>query len=178
MAIDRILATLTRLIFGCLLTASSLAAQEYYDLEEAMSNPGDVVKLILSETSLDPNWSQFNRLEYLNLLECQIDSLNHEIERLSNLRVIEIRSSGLKYISPKINLLSELTTLTLSGNQLSRFPNLRGLDNLKVVDLSGNQITRIPRRKDLPPNLKSLILIGNPIKRIPCRAKKIPGLEL
>jgi hypothetical protein len=90
-------------------------------------------------------------------------SLPHSINRLSKLRVLQVRSERLVGIPPEIGELKSLEKLVLSDNLIRKVPaELENLVNLSVLDLSGNRISgEMPELLAGLPALQSLDLSGN-----------------
>jgi len=78
-------------------------------------------------------------------------------------------NNSLRYISPKINKLNNLTHLCLERNNISIIRNLDGLNKLISLELGGNSIDKIENLNNLS-SLELLFLYSNNIK-------KIEGLE-
>lgn len=77
------------------------------------------------------------------------------------LEQLEICSSGLEYLSPKVAQLKCLKKLRLSRNQLSSLPEeLVALENLERLDIEFNKFSTIPGFLIKIPNLKELNLKG------------------
>ena len=77
------------------------------------------------------------------------------------LEQLEICSSGLEYLSPKVAQLKCLKRLRLSRNQLSSLPEeLVTLENLERLDIEFNKFSTIPGFLIKIPNLKELNLKG------------------
>ncbi len=77
------------------------------------------------------------------------------------LEILEICSSGLEYLSPKVAQLKSLKKLRLSRNQFSSLPEeLTQLENLERLDIEFNKFSTIPGLLIKIPNLKELNLKG------------------
>jgi hypothetical protein len=105
------------------------------------------------------------------------NGLNDLLYQISTLNFLEVSSVGLAEISPKINNLSQLTSLILRGNSLTAVPTDIGtLTKLKVLDLSWNKLTELPAQIGALAELQSLIVSGNQISELPADLEKLSSL--
>lgn len=64
------------------------------------------------------------------------------LDRLSNLRILDLSEQGLTYIPQKIFEVSTLSVLKLNNNKLHSLPeDIKNLKQLKLVELHGNRFT-------------------------------------
>jgi Leucine-rich repeat (LRR) protein len=150
------------------------------NLQEAMANPGSVVKLDLSKQKLKsfpddirkltnlqyldlsrnrinkiPDWiGELKNLQFLILFKNKIDSLPSRLGDLNNLKYLILNRNGLTYLPHSIGNLKELLYLDLWDDNISSFPSeikyLSG--NLQTLDLRDMMIGR-----DTQANLKTLL---------------------
>lgn len=90
-------------------------------------------------------------------------------QKLLSLKGVGIWDSGISDITP-LKSLTNLTTLSLSGNNISDIRPLTSLTNLTSLSLRDNKISDITPLKSLT-KLTTLDLIGNPIENKICPIK-------
>lgn len=105
------------------------------------------------------------------------NGLHEVVFRMATLNFLEVSSVGLAEISPKINNLSQLTSLNLRGNNLTALPSDIGqLTKLKMLDLSWNKLTELPDQVSALSDLQSLIVSGNQLSCLPSNLEKLTSL--
>lgn len=105
------------------------------------------------------------------------NGLHDLVFKMSTLNFLEVSSVGLAEISPKINNLSQLTSLVLRGNSLTALPSDIGqLVKLKMLDLSWNKLSELPDQVSGLSDLQSLILSGNQLSSLPSNLEKLTSL--
>ncbi|NES87329.1 MAG: GTPase, partial [Moorea sp. SIO2B7] len=86
----------------------------------------------------------------------------------SNLTTLDLSGNELTELPEFIGNLSNLTTLDLSGNELTELPEFIGnLSNLTRLDLSRLQLTKLPEFIGNLSNLTTLDLSGNELTELP-----------
>jgi Leucine-rich repeat (LRR) protein len=90
-----------------------------------------------------------------------VKEIPEDVFEYPELEALEICSSGLEYLSPKVAQLKSLKKLRLSRNQFSQLPEeLVQLENLERLDIEFNKFNNIPGLIIRIPNLKELNLKG------------------
>ena len=86
-------------------------------------------------------------------------------EGLPNLKELSIRDSQLSAPPPLQIIARNLTSLTLSGNNISKINNdyFKGCKHLKHLDISRTKISSIPQLLDLGTTVKDIRLMNNNI---------------
>ncbi|MGD1712406.1 leucine-rich repeat domain-containing protein [Dapis sp. BLCC M172] len=104
------------------------------------------------------------------------------MSQLSNLTTLYLGGNQLTKISESISQLSNLTTLYLGENQLTKIPqSISQLSNLTRLYLDNNQLTKIPESISQLYNLDSLNLKNNQLTTIPesvCQLSSLKELYL
>jgi hypothetical protein len=152
---------------------------EFYDLTDALKNPGNVTSLKLNKQA--------------------IQTYPADLVKFVNLRELDLSDNGISEIPASISALSHLEALNLSGNNLTVIPeNLCGLKSLKILNLSGNKIasgslachsnlerlylnnnslTAVPAGITEIQSLKTIYLQTNQITELPEKFARMPNLE-
>lgn len=92
----------------------------------------------------------------------------NNIENLSSLEFLTIRSCGNVHIPDSIGKLNKLIELEVSYSNLRSIPESIGdLNSLEILDLEENNLIELPESIGYLPNLKEIKLGGNPLKSIP-----------
>ena len=123
----------------------------------------------LSAQGSDGFISEFPALNTLRLNNNRLTSLPEALGSLGNLTRLEAshnRLEGGEQLQRQLRSLARLQWLDLSYNRLESF-DLEGLSELQSLDLRGNQLTRWPARVLTSPALRSLDLSNNQIDHIP-----------
>jgi Leucine-rich repeat (LRR) protein len=141
--------------------------KEYINLDEALRNSNEVLRLNLSnqlyEYFPDEVFTLPN-LQVLRLTNMKLYEISPEIANLAKLRALTASHNRLEYLPYEIGYLSELRHLDLSNNKFESLPDEIGsLSNLVVLNLSNNNISSLPYGLMELKSLKSLHLDGNPI---------------
>lgn len=153
-----------------LLDSVSLAVyQEYTDLDEALKNPDNVVKLTLRKKKykvfprelfkfknlqyldlgknalkeLPDSIVQFKKLQYLIVSKNELERLPVNIGKLKTLKYLNINQNNLVNLPYSIGELEDLEYADMWSNNLEYFPeSLKGLKSLKVLDLRNILISK------------------------------------
>ena len=135
---------------------------EYTDLDSAVKNPDNVVKLVLRKKKLKsfPNVIlQFKNLQYLDISKNSIKELPDSILKLNNLQYLIVSKTGLESIPNTIGQLKNLKYINLNQNEISRIPfSLGDLENLEIVDFWSNNLDNFPESLKKLTKLKSMDL--------------------
>lgn len=143
-------------------SAALAAAPTYTNLQEALKEPDQVLKLVLRKQRLKSFPEEILKLKKLQYLDISKNSISElpdsisvladlqyfacsktglktlpkEIGRLSNLEYLNLNQNDLQYLPPQIGNLEKLRILDLWSNSFEEYPNtLSGLKALKVIDL-------------------------------------------
>jgi hypothetical protein len=125
----------------------------------------------------------FDLLISLDTLDCTgwglgLDSLSPEIEKLVNLKKLNLTLNLLTCLPNQIWNLKNLTELSLSSNQLTSLPEQIGnLKNLTSLHLSSNQITSLPEQIGNLENLTVLDLSSNEFINLPEQIRNFQNLK-
>lgn len=107
-------------------------------------------------------------LKELIISNTKIKTVPKEIEKLSNLFILDLGYNNIDSIPEEIKNLSNLQELILSDNNFIKFPQeVIAIPNLAELDLSDNKITTLPKNIKNFSNLQKLVLENNKIKKIP-----------
>ncbi len=113
-----------------------------------------------------------------------MESTNSEVNRLideaalSGETALFLNYLGLKRLPEKLFELTQLTNLSLSGNELEALPDdISRLTNLRILDLAGNLLTQLPVAIGHLSQLQHLDLAYNQLKHLPQTFKQLTRLE-
>ncbi len=142
-----------------LLDSVTLATyQEYTDLDEAMKNPADVVKLNLKRKKLKgfpKEVLEMKNLQYLDVSKNNIKELPDSIVTLNKLQYLLVSRTGLERLPVNIGRLKNLKHLNVNQNEISVLPySIGDLENLEVADLWSNNLDYFPESMAKLKNLK------------------------
>jgi Leucine-rich repeat (LRR) protein len=138
-----------------MLDSVSLAVyQEYTDLDEALKNPDNVVKLTLRKKkykSFPPEIFKLKNLQYLDLSKNVIKELPDSIVNMTALQYLIVSKTGLERLPVNFGKMKSLRYLNLNQNEIERLPYSFGeLENLEYADLWSNNLEYFPESmKDL-----------------------------
>lgn len=116
------------------------------------------------------NRKQWEKVQKIEWKQRNVPFLPEQLFLCTNLRELTIDSSKMVFISPRIQELSQLTSLYITGNSLLSFPDEIGrLSSLRYLDLSNNSPAskKIPNNFENLTNLKLLNLSRNGISCLP-----------
>ncbi len=134
---------------------------------------------LMAVHKLPKNFDALVPLDSLNCYHWELQSLSAEIEKLQNLRSMDLSTNYLAELPPEIGNLPKLQSLFLGYNGLKRLPPEIGkLRKLQALVLPSNKL------KDLPPefaqlqNLRGLDLRQNEFTALPIELfKQMPNLK-
>ncbi len=146
-----------------LLDSVALASyQEYTDLNEALKDPDQVVKLSLRKKKykgFPQQLYRFKNLQYLDLSKNDIKELPDSIIQFKNLQYLIVSKTGLEALPNTIGKLKNLRYLNVNQNEIGRLPYSFGeLENLEVADLWSNNLDYYPETLRNLKNLKVMDL--------------------
>ena len=107
-----------------------------------------VVRFLLTVTGNDPVTldsvikTENGRIVELNLRGKDLSKgIPFDVNKLAELRLLDLGETGLPYMFPGIGLMSRLETVRLDGNKLQYFTSaIENLKNLRELDLSDNEL--------------------------------------
>ena len=106
------------------------------------------------ELNLSTQKVGFCDYEVINL--CVVDTVFQGVKELS------VCGFGLKYLPKSIEILTSLTTLDISFNELTMLPDSIGnLTSLVELDVSDNRLSSLPKSVSRMPKLAYLFVTGN-----------------
>ena len=105
-------------------------------------------------------------LTELNVSENYIEKLHEDMQKLSELRVLDLSCNGITYVTQLKNNL-KLNKLLLRRNRLKTIEYLNQNKELEVLDYSENELTTLNEWEyNLPTSIIEFNLSGNQIKSI------------
>ena len=120
----------------------------YTNLQEALKNPDDVIKLVLRKQHLKSfplDILKFKNLQYLDISKNTIKELPDSIGLLTNLQYFACSKTGLETVNKYIGKLVNLTYLNFNQNDLiSLPPQIGNLEKLRIFDLWSNNLDDFP----------------------------------
>ena len=136
--------------------------QEYTDLDEALKDPDNVLKLTLRKKkykSFPKQIYRFKNLQYLDLSKNSIKELPDSIYLFKNLQYLVVSKTGLEALPNTIGKLKNLRYLNVNQNEIGRLPYSFGeLENLEVADLWSNNLDYYPETLKELKNLRIMDL--------------------
>ena len=94
--------------------------------------------------------------------------LDESLYSLIHLNFLDLSSTCLELLSPKVGELANLTNLVMRGNKINTVPStIKNLKKLKLLDLSGNVIDTLPDEIGTLTELQTLNLSGNQLGNCP-----------
>ena len=100
-----------------------------------------------------------NLTRFLRFAGTDYDNIIDALKECESLKYFTVRNQGVTDMH-RISELSNLESLNLSLNKISKIEGLKNMTNLNYIDLSGNKITKIEGLENLT-NLKNLYLNDN-----------------
>ncbi|MBS1651799.1 MAG: leucine-rich repeat domain-containing protein [Bacteroidetes bacterium] len=138
-----------------LLDSTALAnAPQIIELNDALSNEKDVIKLVLRKKKLKEfplSILRLTNLQYLDLSKNNIKEIPDSISQLKNLQVLILSKNNLVALPATIGSLQNLKILNVNQNNLTALPYSIGkLSKLNYLDLWSNELDYFPESmKDL-----------------------------
>jgi signal transduction histidine kinase len=140
-------------------------------LEDALREPGAVLKLDLSNRGLVEFPAEILRLPNLRMLllnQNRLSSLPRDLGRLSRLSELELNYNEFTVFPPEILELAALNELELSGNRIAVLPDEIGrLAQLTEIELLDNQLAALPAAVASLVHLEELKLDRNRLASLP-----------
>lgn len=132
-----------------LLDSTALAAAPTYtNLQEALKEPDQVLKLVLRKQHLKgfpKEILKLKKLQYLDLSKNSITEIPDSIAVLTDLQYFACSKTGLKTLPKEIGKLQNLVYLNLNQNDLQYLPpQIGNLDKLQILDLWSNSFEEYP----------------------------------
>ena len=122
--------------------------------------------------------NRLKQLKTLNLVNNYLTNLPDELSQLTNLQHLYLSYNNLNYLPDWIVQLTNLQSLYLSGLNLDRLPDwITELTNLQRLDLMDNNLSTLPNSIVQFANLQYLNLDGNAFSRLPDWIVKLPQLQ-
>ena len=148
-------------------------------IEKARLDRVDNLDLRDCEISFLPeSIGNLSSLTRLNLYRNKLTTLPESIHNLVNLTNLNLGCNQLTRLPESINRLTSLTSLFLIRNQLSSLPiNLGNLSNLSKLCLQENNLTELPDSISNFSNLKELYLQQNTLTMLPNSMSKLNNLK-
>lgn len=163
-----------------LLACMSLQAQKvqknftFTNLQEALDNAEEVIRLDLSNQTLDFSkvpFEQFKNLEYLSLKDDKLSSFPEAILELENLRILDLSGNDFERLPENFFQLQKIEELYLNNDQKLNVERtvlqLSKLPNLSSLHLEGDRIKKLPSEMVNLKKLKFLYLTNNELEDIP-----------
>ena len=129
-------------------SAALAAAPTYTNLQEALKEPGQVLKLVLRKQhlkSFPAEILKLKKLQYLDISKNSISELPDSISVLTDLQYFACSKTGLKSLPKEIGKLHNLTYLNLNQNDLQYLPpQIGNLEKLRILDLWSNSFEEYP----------------------------------
>ncbi|MGZ4089884.1 MAG: leucine-rich repeat domain-containing protein [Bacteroidia bacterium] len=146
-----------------LLDSLTLATyHEYTDLNEALKNPDDVIKLSLRKKKFKEFPREvyaFKNLQYLDISKNSINEIPDSITTFTSLQYLICSKCGLKRLTNHIGKLKNLKYLNVNQNDIERLPYSFGeLENLEIADMWSNELEYFPETLNKLTKLKLMDL--------------------
>ena len=121
--------------------------------------------------------NELNNLLSLHLGNNKIKSLPLFL-KMNNLLILDMSNNKLEFLPKTIHLLSSLTELYLSSNNLRTLPNeITQLKNLKILYLRNNKLEKLPTSIELMQSLEVLDISLNNLQNLPISIYKLRNLK-
>lgn len=163
---------------------SSIMKKEFDNLDDALKNPQNVLRLNLSNQKFqipDSIWLKFVNLQYLSLKNDHLKKLPEGIGNLKNLKVLDLSGNDLSMLPTTFTQLSNLEELYLNDDKKFRFdkniPILSKLPKLKSLHIENDGLQKLPKNIFQLDNIESLYLNKNRLKKIPLEIKELKNLK-
>jgi len=161
-------------------TDSIVISKEYNNLEEALKNPNEVLRLNLSNQNFntlpDSIWDKFKNLEYLSLKNDHLKEIPVGIGNLSKLKVLDLSNNDFKVLPQSFSRLENLIEIYLNDEKKMDINQslsvIKDLPNLKIIHLENDNLKDIPQNLLNFPQLEMLYLNKNRFKKFPINELK------
>lgn len=141
-------------------------------------NRDTLYTLVELNASLLADIDRLPNLTLLNLSTTGLDSIPTEIFKLRNLEHLIIENNFIRSIPPEIGLLQNLTELSMNNNRLTTLPPEIGqLHNLRRLWISMNMIEVLPPEIGQLQNLRTLSAFNNELTTLPGELGQLRYLE-
>lgn len=119
-----------------------------------------------------------NTLEQLFISYNMIENISPNINKLTKLTVLNLKSNKIKEF-PYLGELTKLKSLNLNDNKFDEIPdeNIKNLVNLQQLRINNNNLTKIPNSIKLFINLKTLDLSYNNLLEFPPELEFLTNLK-
>jgi len=147
---------------------------------EIIASLNNLEELNLSKTQISDysGLEKLTNLKVLNLTDCELNSLPNEISKLINLQNISLIQNKLTNFPEQLLNLKNLESVDLFSNNIKEFPkDISNLKALKYITLINNKLTEIPNGISYIENLEHLILSNNQITGISTEVFKLKNLR-
>jgi Leucine-rich repeat (LRR) protein len=116
--------------------------------------------------------------DFLYLHDNQLSSLPSSLERLTNLRYLNISENAFEVLPECICGMASLIELRISENRLMSLPDSIGrLSRLRELHLRNNKLKSLPESIGTLQELRQIDLRGNPLAHLPAAIATLPRLE-
>lgn len=163
---------------------SVLQAKEYVSMEEALKVPEQVIRLNLSNQSIqfpDSVWSKFINLQYLSLKNDQIAQLPAAIGNITSLKVLDLSGNDFKLLPSSFINLINLEELLLNDERFfnleENIPLLSKLPRLKILHVENDGLESLPKNISSLIHLESLYLNNNQFRQVPLELNGMKNLR-
>jgi len=119
-----------------------------------------------------------SRVVYLRFFQGTITFLPADINRLSELAILDVRDNKLTSLPPQIGDLPDLHSLIFVNNQLEYLPSEIGnLSKLEFLRLEKNKLTNLPSELGKLSRLSMLYLDSNKLTNLPSEIGNLSSLK-
>lgn len=144
-----------------------------------LTGDADILSPDKKPISLPSNINRLTQLRSLQIHDFRLKELPENIGLLTNLERLDLGlGNDLKYLPESFAQLSELRHLDLGSNQLEALPKqFSDLSNLIVLELDGSNLVGLPHNFDQLKKLKYLNLASNKLSQLPTNFGALSSLE-
>jgi len=127
-----------------------------------------------------PKLSKLKKLERLNLIACNLDSIPSEIGLMKQVKRVQISINCLEKLPEEITEMENLEELSISLNFKLDIPHtfklLSDCKSLKSLTINGLGLSHLDKNIGLLKELETLILEGNNFRELPCELIQLKKL--
>jgi len=127
-----------------------------------------------------PKLSKLKKLERLNLIACNLDSIPSEIGLMKQVKKVQISINCLEKLPEEITEMENLEELSISLNFKLDIPHtfklLSDCKSLKSLTINGLGLSHLDKNIGLLKELETLILEGNDFMELPCELMELKKL--